>query len=42
MTESNIFNIENGGILNSATVHRMLSNVKENYLKTGELTENCE
>jgi hypothetical protein len=42
LTESNIFNIENGGSLNSSTVHRMLANVKEHYLSTNELTENCE
>lgn len=42
LTESNIFNIENGGSLNPSTVHRMLSNIKEQYLKSNELTENCE
>ena len=42
LTESNIFNIENGGSLNPSTIHRMLSNVKERYLKNNELTENCE
>jgi len=42
LTESNIFNIENGGSLNPSTVHRMLANVKEHYLSTNELTENCE
>lgn len=42
ITESNMFNIENGGSLNPSTIHRMLANVKENYLKTGELSENCE
>ena len=42
LTESNIFNIENGGSLNPSTVHRMLANVKEHFLKTNELTENCE
>lgn len=41
-SESNIFNIENGGSLNPSTIHRMLANVKEKYLKTEELTENCE
>lgn len=42
LTESNIFNIENGGSLNPSTIHRMLANIKEQYLKTNELTENCE
>lgn len=42
LTESNIFNIENGGSLNPSTIHRMLANIKEHYLKTNELTENCE
>lgn len=42
LTESNIFNVENGGSLNPSTIHRMLSNVKEHFLKTNELTENCE
>lgn len=42
LTESNIFNIENGGSINPSTIHRMLANVKEHYLSTNELTENCE
>lgn len=42
LTESNIFNIENGGSLNPSTIHRMLANTKEHFLKTNELTENCE
>lgn len=42
LTESNIFNIENGGSLNPSTIHRMLANIKEQYMKTNELTENCE
>ena len=42
MTESNIFNIETGGHLNKSTIHRMLANLKEKYLKSNELTENCE
>ncbi len=42
ITESNMFNIENGGSLNPSSIHRMLANVKEQYLKTGELKENCE
>jgi hypothetical protein len=29
LTESNIFNIENGGSLNPSTIHRMLANIKE-------------
>lgn len=42
MSESNMFNIENGGSLNPSTIHRMLANVKEKYLENGDLTENCE
>lgn len=42
LTESNIFNIENGGSLNPSTIHRMLANIKEHYLSNNELTENCE
>lgn len=42
LTESNIFNIKNGGSLNPDTIHRMLANTKEQYMKEGELIENCE
>lgn len=42
MTESNLFNVENGGSLNPARIHRMLANTKESFLKSGDLTENCE
>lgn len=42
LTESNSFNMTNGGILTDATIHRMLANTKEEYLKNGKLTENCE
>jgi len=41
-TESNMFNIENGGSLNPASIHRILANTKEKFLKSGDLTENCE
>ena len=31
LTESNIFNIENGGSLNPSIIHRMLANTKEHF-----------
>ncbi len=42
LTESNTFNVTHSGLLTDSTIHRMLANTKEEYFKSGDLTENCE
>ena len=42
LTESNSFNVTQPGLLTDSAIHRMLANTKEEYFKSGDLTENCE
>ena len=42
LTESNTFNVTQPGLLTDSAIHRMLANTKEEYFKSGDLTENCE
>ena len=39
--DSSHFEVDNPGIINDATIHRIMANTKEELLKNNELIENC-